>query len=230
VWEGTSWGYQGHGFVIEEYIPVDTAMAAVPEFRFAFLYGQLVHACFYADQSRIHLVYNAHTHTYHPMFNVSANEFAKMSVTAHAISRHFGFHWGRVDLLIDSTTGRWYVNEVQDMTDDMLKTFLEPRADNLVRVPPGCRSALLRSEPVRRVISQKHGTYWGSRYPFVNRADVGWAKAPSYEAYMRGDRRLRVVLNEFVRRLCRPNPLPLNGKNPQPAKRKLLTPLASKHA
>ena len=39
------------------------------------------------------------------MFNVSANEFAKMSVTAHAISRHFGFHWGRVDLLIDSTTG-----------------------------------------------------------------------------------------------------------------------------
>lgn len=61
MWEGTSWGYQGHGFVIEEYIPVDTAMAAVPEFRFAFLYGQLVHACFYADQSRIHLVYNAHT-------------------------------------------------------------------------------------------------------------------------------------------------------------------------
>ena len=26
----------------QQYIPVDTAMAAVPEFRFAFLYGQLV--------------------------------------------------------------------------------------------------------------------------------------------------------------------------------------------
>ena len=33
---------------------------------------------------------------------------------------------------------------------------------------------------VRRTIFRKHGPYWGTRYPFVNRADAGWAKVPSY--------------------------------------------------
>ena len=140
------------------------------------------------------------------MFNVSAVEFAKMNATAQAVSRHFGFHWGRVDLIIDAATGhyvcicaciymcvcqggktpiyitaliympaltrrltptlslalsqahgppspdpepepepepepgRWYVNEVQDLTDDIMKTFMMPRTDSLVSVPRGCRS------------------------------------------------------------------------------------------
>ena len=33
------------------------------------------------------------------------------------------------------------MNEVQDMADDIMKTFLTPRADSLVSVPRGCRSA-----------------------------------------------------------------------------------------